>query len=180
MTQMKLLLAATLCGTLATSAFAAGSSSEEPPKPTQTSTDCKDGEVWDEESKSCLKSDAAAITDDQRYHAARELAYGGHYDRALLVLASAENQDDPRILNYRGFTARKLGDMNAAMVFYGKALAADPDYILARSYMAQGLLEQGDFAGAYAQLEQIELRGGTGTWAHRALVDAINGLPTNY
>ena len=165
---------------LATPAFAAGSGSGSTPKPTETSTTCKDGMVYDEKSKTCVKSEASLINDDIRYVAVRELAYAGRYDSALMVIDSAENASDPRFLNYRGFIARKQGDMSLAMQFYSRALAADPDYHLARSYMAQGLITQGDLSGALAQLREIEARGGGETWAYASLDQALRGMPTDY
>ena len=161
-------------------AFAAGSDGGGSPSPTPTTTECTDGKVYDEKTKTCVDAESNLIDDDTRYDAIRELAYAAQYDRALMVLATAERQDDPRMLNYRGFIARKLGDLDTAMVFYEKALAADPDYLLARSYMGQGLIAQGDLVGALAQLREIEARGGAGGWPHQALDKALRGMPTDY
>jgi hypothetical protein len=44
---------------------------------TQTSEDCKKGEVWDEKTETCLESSSQLLNDDQRYGAVRELAYAG-------------------------------------------------------------------------------------------------------
>ncbi|MGH1423183.1 MAG: hypothetical protein ACRBBU_00525 [Pseudooceanicola sp.] len=166
--------------TIATAAFAAGSDSTTPPKPTETTKSCKDGMIFDKKTKKCVKADASILNDDMRYLAARELAYGERYESAMAALDAAENQNDPRILNYRGFVNRKLGNMDKAMASYRDAIAADPDYILARSYMGQGLIEQGDLVGALAQLHEIENRGGRETWAYAALDQALRGMPTSY
>ncbi|MGR3659917.1 MAG: hypothetical protein ACU0CA_01845, partial [Paracoccaceae bacterium] len=69
------LATALLSTVIATSGFAAGSDSTSPPTTTKTTSKCKDGEVWDRKSQSCVQSDAHNLTDDDRYHAARELAY---------------------------------------------------------------------------------------------------------
>lgn len=175
-----LVAASALALGLATSAFAAGGGGDEPPKPTKTMTECKAGKIWDEKTKTCLRKEARGLTDDQRYGAIRELAYAGEYTRAIAVLDSAQDQTAPRMLTYRGFTARKLGKMDAAMAFYQTALEADPDFILARSYMGQGLMAAGDLAGALAQLREIDARGGRETWAYVALDQALRGIPTNY
>lgn len=161
-------------------AFAAGSDSDAPPKPTETSTECEDGMVYDDATKSCVKSSAAIVDDEMRYAAVRELAYGGRYASAMMVLDTAEAPEDPRFLNYRGFVHRKLGDTETAMRYYHRALAADPDALLARSYMGQGLIAQGDLTGALAQLREIEARGGGDTWAHAALEQALRGIETTY
>jgi tetratricopeptide (TPR) repeat protein len=165
---------------IATLTFAAGSDSTEPPKPTETTTVCTDGQVWDEESKACVQVKAGLLTDDQIYAAARELAYDGQYDHALNVLDVAANQDDPRILNYKGFSHRKAGRIEEGMTYYQAALKIDPDYILARSYMGQGLVADGDIGGAWEQLTEIQARGGEGTWAYAALEKALAGEATDW
>lgn len=175
-----LVTSALLASALALPALAAGSSSPTPPKPTNTSKVCDDGMVWDEKTSACIKSSASLLTDDDRYLAARELAYEGRYQSAMMVLDSATDQNDPRILNYRGFTHRKMGDVDTAMHYYKAALAIDPDYTLARSYMGQGLIAQGDLVGALTQLREIEARGGRDSWAYAALDGALRGQPTDY
>lgn len=156
-------------------AFAAGSDSSEPPKPTETTTVCADGQIYDADSKTCLDSKAEVFDDTNRYDAAREMAYAGQYKEALSVLAWAENPNDPRILNYKGFVNRKTGNGQIAMAYYSEALAIDPDYILARSYMGQGLVAEGDYVGARNQLLEIRARGGEGTWAEASLEKALMG-----
>lgn len=179
MTYAPIALAASLAACLAMPAIAAGGGGGAP-STTPTTTKCKAGQVYDTKTRKCVQSSSSLIDDDQRYGAIRELAYAGQYDRALMVLASADNPGDPRMLNYRGFIARKQGDLGTAMGYYKQALAADPDYLLARSYMGQGLIAQGDFAGALRQLREIEARGGKDTWAHEALELALLDIPTDY
>jgi Flp pilus assembly protein TadD len=94
------------------------------------------------------------------------------------VLNLARNQNDPRILNYLGYANRKAGRMELGMSYYRKALQADENYILARSYMGMALVEQGDIQGARVQLVEIRDRGGEGTWAYRALLQSLNGYKT--
>lgn len=176
---LKILTAPLALPLLATMALAAGDSNTAP-KPTETSTKCADGEVFDKDKQECVKSASLDLNDDDRYEAVRELAYAGRPDSALMVIAAADTADSPRFLTYRGFALRQKGDFDGAMTAYRKALAIDPDYILARSYMAQGMLQQGDFAGAHAELKRIEATGGRDTWAYASLVQAINGQPVNY
>ncbi|MCY4335067.1 MAG: hypothetical protein OXC60_10390, partial [Litoreibacter sp.] len=118
-------------------ALAAGSDSPTPPKTTKTSTECKAGQVYDEKTSVCVDKSSSLLGDDQRYEAVRELAYAGQYQRALGVLDVME-QTDSRVLTYRGFIARKTGNMDAAMTYYTAALEADADNLLARSYLGQG------------------------------------------
>ena len=159
--------------TLSAPVFAAGGGDSAAPKPTKTSKDCKGVRVWDEEKKRCVRPKKSSLNDEGLYGAVRELAYAGRYQDAQGVLAAMSDQNDDRVLTYKGFTERKLGNVDVAMVFYQKALDQNPDNILARSYMGQGLLEQGDKIGAVAQLREIQTRGGAGTWAERSLSQAI-------
>ena len=160
---------------LATSlpALAAGSDSGSPPAATETTQKCKDGKVWDKKKKACMKAQKSSFNDDQLYDAGREFAYAGQYDNAIAVLKLARNQNDPRILNYLGYSNRKAGRMELGMNYYRKALSIDPDFILARSYMGQALLQQGDTQGARVQLVEIRDRGGENTYAYRALYDSL-------
>jgi tetratricopeptide (TPR) repeat protein len=120
----------------------------------------------------------SSFNDDELYKAAREFAYAGQYDNAITALRLAENQNDPRILNYLGYANRKAGRMDLGMSYYRKALQADENYILARSYMGQALMEQGDVQAARVQLVEIRDRGGEDTWAYRALLQSLNGYRT--
>lgn len=161
-------------------AFAAGSDSTTPPKPTETTKVCQNGQIYDANTKSCLDSKVDLFDDTNRYDAAREMAYAGKYSEALTVLASAENASDPRILNYKGFVNRKLGNSRVAMAYYAEALDINPDYILARSYMGQGLVAEGDFVGARNQLVEIRARGGEGSWAEASLEQALMGQVSDW
>lgn len=156
-----------------TIAFAAGGGDSTPPKTTKTTTECKLGQVFDTKTAKCVDKSSSLIDDDTRYGAVRELAYAGLYDRATGVL-DAMDQADSRVLTYRGFIARKTGDMEAANRFYMAALDANADNLLARSYMAQGMVEAGDRAGAKLQLAEIRARGGRNTWAEMALKQALS------
>lgn len=161
-------------------AFAAGSESDEtaPPPKTKTTTQCKDGKVWDKDKKECVKPQKSGFNDDELFQAAREFAYAGQYDNAITVLKLARNQDDPRILNYLGYSNRKAGRMELGMNYYRKALQRDENYILARSYMGQALLEQGDVQAARVQLVEIRDRGGENSWAYRSLQQSLKGQIT--
>lgn len=161
-------------------AFSAGSDSTEPPKATNTTVVCEEGMIWDEELQECVVPEESSMNDDQIYNSAREFAYAGQYDNAIRVLNLAANPHDPRILNYLGFANRKAGRMEIGMEFYRQALDAKPDYILARSYMGQALIQQGDIKAAQEQLAMIESYGGRDTWAYRALELALDGEESTY
>lgn len=167
----KLVLATALMTAMAGSAWAAGSST--PPKPTQTSEMCTKTQVWDEDKKECVEAEKSGFNDDKLYDAGRELAYMGRFEDAIGVLKTAQNQQDPRILNYLGFANRKMGNVTIGMEYYHQALAINPDYVLARSYMGQAMLLEGDVAGAEAQLKEIRRRVGTQDYAYFSLAQSL-------
>lgn len=200
-------LCAAVSLTALSAARAADSDTTTPPVATETTTTCTDGKIWSDEKKECIApedlkpaegqtpADATPAEekakeeeqkktersiDDKLYEAAREFAYAGQHENALRALRAAYNQEDPRILNYMGYNTRKLGNMQLGMTYYKRALQKDENYILARSYMGQALIEQGDVAGARVQLVEIRDRGGENTWAYRALLQSLGGERTTY
>lgn len=187
--------------TAISAARAADSDTTTPPVATETTTTCTDGKIWNAEKKECVAPEdmkPAEATpaeekkpaeeqkksqreiDDKLYEAAREFAYAGQYENAIRALNAASDQQDPRILNYLGYNTRKLGNMELGMRYYKRALQKDENYVLARSYMGQALIEQGDIAGARVQLVEIRDRGGENTWAYRALLQSLGGERTSY
>jgi tetratricopeptide (TPR) repeat protein len=176
-TLVRATLIAGLLFSLGSIALAAGSEDDEtkPPPKTETTTKCADGKVWDQDKKECVEAEKSGFNDDQLFKAAREFAYAGQYENAIKLLKLARDQDDPRILNYLGYSNRKAGRMELGMAFYRKALQRDENYVLARSYMGQALLEQGDTEGARVQLVEIRDRGGENTWAYRSLLKSLKG-----
>ncbi|MDZ4087413.1 MAG: tetratricopeptide repeat protein, partial [Tabrizicola sp.] len=130
--------------------------------------------VWDEKTKACIKAEDQSLNDDQRYDAVRELAYAGRYDDALAVLALMTEGETSRVMTYQGFLLRKTGRIDAGIAAYQRAIALNPDNILARSYYGQLLVQMDDTARAQVQLDAIRARGGQGTWAETALATAIS------
>lgn len=161
-------------------AFAA-SDDNAPPKPTKTTKSCKGVKVWDPAKQRCVRPKGASLDSDILYGAARELAYAGRYHDAQGVLGAMADQSDDRVLTYWGFTHRKLGNLELANLFYDRAIAQNPDNVLARSYMGQGFVEEGRMEDAIAQWREIKARSGTGGWAEASLREAIRtGLTYNY
>ncbi len=172
---MRILLVTALAFALPTGLLAAGSSSSTPKKPK-----CEDGQVYDKKVKKCVAAEESNLDTDTLYETVRQLAYAGRYSDAQIVLAAMPQNDD-RTLTYLGFTNRKLGRAGVAMGYYTQALAVNPANVLARSYMGQGLVEQGKIADALAQLRAIRDHGGSGTWAEASLRTAIStGQTYNY
>ena len=177
------LIAAVFLGLMSGASFAAGSDSSgsaTPPVKTKTSTECKTGEVWDKKTEACIDGKKSSFNDSQLYDAARELAYFGRPDDAIDLLAQMSDQNDPDVLNYLGFANRKAGRVDVGMDYYRQALTLNPDHVLARSYMGQALLEQGDIGAAKEQLVQIRRRAGTVNYAYVQLDQALRGNVTTY
>ncbi len=169
---MKRLLIAALFA-LPAPALAVSSDDAAPPSGTQTTTTCKNGTVWSDVKRKCVNPQQGQLDDDELYQAAREFAYAGQYDNALTVLSAMSDPLDDRVLTYRGFVARKTGDLALGDAYYRQAIDRNPENLLARSYMGQGLVEAGDLQGARTQLLEIRARNGAGTWAEAALLKAI-------
>lgn len=159
-------------------AFGAGSDDPEPPKTTATTSQCTAPQIYDPATQSCVDAQESRLDDDTRYDAVRELAYAAEYTRALQVLATMSDQSQSRVWTYKGFIARKTGKTDLAMQYYQAALDVDADNILARSYMGQGLVMQGQSDAARVQLSEIRARGGRNTWAEYALRTALESAKT--
>lgn len=167
--------------TLPGAAFAAGGNDWNPPKPTETTKICKGKRVWDENKKRCVRPKKSSLNQHGLWDAARELAYAGRAQDAQAVLSVMADQQGSLVLTYWGFTHRKLGNLELAQAYYDQALAQDPDNILARSYMGQGLVEQGKYGAALVQWKEIRARGGAGSWAGASLRRALEtGSAYNY
>jgi len=152
-----------------------------PPQPTATTTECPEGTVYDETAEGCVVIEESNLTDDVLYDATRELAYAGRLTDALATLSMMTDLSDSRVQTYFGFIYRQLGEHNRAMAHYAAALQADPDNMLARSYLGMAHVAGGRLDLARAELQQIRARGAAGSWPDRALARAIRtGIMVNY
>ena len=177
---MRMILAAALALTPQL-ALAVGSDDSAPPTPTETTTECAKGEIWDEKTKACIKAEEQSLNDDQRYGAVRELAYAGRHDEALAILAMMTEGETPRVLTYQGFLLRQTGKVEEGIAAYERAIALAPGNILARSYYGQLLVQMNEMQMAQLQLAAIRMHGGGGTWAEQSLATAIEtGVTTTY
>lgn len=169
-----------LCAGYMSAALAVGDEDPLPPKPTETSTQCSDTEIFDTETKTCVPAQDSRFDDDTRYEALRELAYFGEtdpaaYKRAFGVLEAMSDPSQPRVQTYMGFLKRKTGHPKEAMAHYAKALEADPNNLLTRSYLGEAYLVQGDRVAAERQLREIRARGGIDSWPEAYLVRTLSG-----
>lgn len=143
-----------------------------------TTPTCKRNHAWDKRKRKCVRVKKSSNLSDQNiYEVARNLAYGKRYDEAITILKLAKNQNDPRILNYLGYSTRKSGDVKKGLAYYRAAIKADPNYTLARSYMGEAYLQLGDKKSAMIQLSEIKARCTGACPEYAALETQINGQP---
>lgn len=100
-----------------------------------------------------------ALSDAELFYAGYWMARIGRYGEAISYLAQARTPD-ARTLTYLGFATRKAGDVAGAFTYYRRALAIDPDFVVARAYMGEAHLAVGDVAAAEGQLAEIARRCG--------------------
>lgn len=123
--------------------------------------------------KSACKNRTGQLSDDDLFYAGYWLARKGDYQTALHYLNQAANKDDPRFLTYIGFATRKLGDWHTAKTYYDRALAVDANYTIARAYLGEAYLQQGDKAAALRELDEIATRCGVTCDEYKELAEAL-------
>lgn len=141
---------------------------------------CLGGNVWHSASATCVDAALGLVSDDAIYAAMRANAYAGRYADALRLLHAMRETGTPRVLTAEGYILRRTGDVTEGLARYAEALALDPAYHLARTYLGLWHLEQGDRAGAARQLTEIEAHGGRGSEAWRMLAEALGGGRIGY
>lgn len=132
----------------------------------QAKPKCKQGQVFDPEAKTllgkgkCVNAADIKKPDKQKqsmiYDYGKSLAKSGDYELAIATLKLAPDQNDPRVLNYLGFSNRKLGRMDEALGYYHAAVAHDPDFSLVREYLGEAYIQLGMLEQAREQLTEIE------------------------
>jgi tetratricopeptide (TPR) repeat protein len=120
----------------------------------------------------CTKK-TTELTDDELYQQGEALALEGEYAWALDVLGSIKNQNDPRVLNYTGYSHRKSGRLETAITYYRKALVINPNFVLAREYLGEGYVVAGRIDLAKVELGEIASRCGTHCTEYQELNSAI-------
>jgi tetratricopeptide (TPR) repeat protein len=119
---------------------------------------CKQGEVLDK--GKCVNAADIKKPDKQKqsliYDYGKSLAKAGEYELAISTLKLAPDQNDPRLLNYLGYSNRKLGRMDEALGYYHAAIAQNPDFSLVREYLGEAYIQLGMLEKAREQLTEIE------------------------
>ena len=164
-----------MIGGMSVAGFAYAAGSDGGSSTTTVTPTCKKGKVWDKSKRKCVEAEESSqLDDDNLFEAARDLAYNKRYEEAIHVLKLAENQDDPRILNYLGYSHRKLGMVEKGLTYYSAALKEDPDYTLVMEYMGEAFLQLNQVDKAREQLAEIEKRCGKDCREYTMLETEIN------
>jgi Flp pilus assembly protein TadD len=150
-------------------AFAAPASADFDP-PVKKKVDCTKPE---NKSKAACKPKRGEASTDEIYNAGYWMARQGQYAEALAVFQMAPDQNDPRILTGIGFSIRKLGNVDAALPYYARALARDPNMVLTRAYLGEAHIQKGNLDAAVAELGEIARRCGTTCEAYSQLSQNI-------
>jgi hypothetical protein len=145
--------------------------------------DCPNGWELSSDKKKCVPKTSGLEQElpavgwddvDEAFVEAAVLAHSGAYARAIDSFKALGRPNDPYVLNYLGFSHRKLGRTEEALGYYHAALAIRPDYVRARAYLGEGLLELGRADEARRQLGEIAERCGTECDAYKELDAAMN------
>jgi len=124
--------------------------------PADDLTTCNSGQVWDRKKHKCLRRHSGVLPDSELTEYAYALAKADRFQEALDVLASLDNPNTPRALNYRGYATRKLGRTDEGIGYYLQSVALDPQYPQVREYLGEAYVIEGKFDLAKQQLATIE------------------------
>jgi tetratricopeptide (TPR) repeat protein len=138
---------------LSLTAHAAGDDDAEPT--------CRKGLVWDKKKQMCIPVKAGVISDDALADYAHALSREERFQEALDVLALVKNQNNAKVLNYRGYATRNLGRVDEGIRYYHQALALDSENVLVRNYLGLAYVKKGEISKARALLGEIGDRCGT-------------------
>ena len=134
---------------------------------------CPRGQSYSCSRKSCFPRRSGLVGDDDLYLEAVSLIESEHYREALDLLWAIEKREVPKVLNYIGYSTRKLGNVDEGIRYYKRALRLDPNYNPAREYLGEGYLQKGDLAKARRELAELETRCGRDCDAYEELAKAI-------
>ena len=149
-------------------AIAAGDSSS------SSTPTCKKGWVYSASLKKCVRASSQVIPDRDLKQQGWALARAGEYDAAVALFSAVADKRDPEALNGLGFTHRKMGRIEEGIAYYARALAIDPDYVLAREYLGEGYVGLGRLDLARQQLAEIGRRCGTACEEYLLLAQSID------
>ena len=156
-------------------AFAVDSPSPSTDKPATTTSAPKEKSA--KKKKKEKKSEQEFING---YKTAHAMIYRDHeYAAAIDKLKSLGHDDNADVANLIGYSNRKLGRYDDSMLWYERALAADPDHTVTWSYYGMWHAEQGNLLKAKEYLTKVaSLCGNTSCREYTALKGVIEGTRT--
>ena len=139
-----------------TPVFSAGISSSDKDGTWKTG---KDDKLYMKGKNSNFKKATDAIKQAKKY--AKKKKYNKakkRYDDAIkfLILANEENPNQPDILNYLGYSYRKVGDFLMAEIYYEQGLAVDSEHIGINEYLGELYVETNRINKAKERLEVLK------------------------
>jgi tetratricopeptide (TPR) repeat protein len=162
-----LAVAATALTVLAFSPASTLAVGDDPPKPSSNKTKPK------AKPKPKSKSKDSRLNQDEIYSLGYWQAKRGHYQAALATLRSAPNAADPRVETMIGFSLRKLGRLEEALVYYQRVLANYPERTTTRQYLGEAYLQMAAPDQAKEQLAEIAKRCGVACEDYQLLSQEI-------
>ena len=101
---------------------------------------------------------ATAKKTNPDYLRAKGLIAASKYAAAVPLLQAvvATEPKDADAFNYLGYSQRKLGDRQAALTNYLRALALKPEHLGANEYLGELYLEMGQFEKAQERLKVLD------------------------
>lgn len=112
------------------------------------------------------------------YMDAVALINGGRFEAAIASLKAlgAAIGPNPDVLNYLGYSSRKLGRFNEALGYYEQALALDPNHRGAHEYLGELHVELRQMDKARAQLAALDRLCPYGCTEREMLADRIEAV----
>lgn len=101
---------------------------------------------------------SAVKTADPNFTKAQSLVEAESYAEAIPLLEKvvAARPDSADAFNYLGYSHRKLGDVDAALQYYGRALELQPSHLGANEYLGELYLELDDLSKAEERLTVLD------------------------
>lgn len=117
---------------------------------------------------------ASTAQQQASFGAARALILSGKYEAGIAAMKALGYDDHPDVAGSIGFANARLGHLDEARAWYGKALAADPNHVATLGNSGALHLARGDVANARADLERLKAAcGGTSCREYRELESLI-------
>jgi len=101
---------------------------------------------------------SASAGSDSDFQRAERMVRVGAYREAIDLFEKILRAEpaNPDVLNYLGYSHRKLGETDEALDYYLAALKSKPEHVGANEYLGELYLEMGDLAQARERLSILQ------------------------